>query len=217
MKLIVHVCLTSNHYFCFFFASSLPGQGSFESPSVFSFFLPEFTPPGVAQQAGLFMPESMVLSGQKLLWLLDGMFNAIKFGLTSNTPFCRKMMGPYSFANIPKVMECPGEEGITTDAPAHMTYVPSSTASVDVILDELSVLLTSGRLTSSNRELMRPFVEAAYNSGDIGKAVRIAQQLMFAAPEFHATNIPRKQNVAREITGYNYLPSKPYKGKFTSG
>ena len=34
------------------------GQGSFENPSVFSFFLPEFTPPGGVQSAGLVAPES---------------------------------------------------------------------------------------------------------------------------------------------------------------
>lgn len=125
------------------------------------------------------------------------------------------MIGSYlSFSNYgQKLMECPNEEGITTDAPARVTYVPSSTASVDMILDEMSVLLTSGRLTSNNRQLMKPIVEQALNSGDVSKAVRIAQQLIFASPEFHATNIPRKQNVEREVTGYNYLPPKPYKGK----
>lgn len=158
------------------------------------------------------MPESMVLSGSKVLWLLDGMMSTIKFGLVNNSPKCKQMMAYLTFSGWgQKLMECPDEEGITDDSPAHATYVPSSTASVDLILDEMSTLLTSGRLSSHNRQLIKPVVEQAFNSGDISKAVRIAQQLMFAAPEFHATNIPRKQNTAREISSYDFLPSQPYK------
>jgi hypothetical protein len=182
---------------------------------VFSFFLPEFTPTGVAQSAGLFVPESMVLSGSKVLWLLDGMMSTIKFGLVNNSPKCKQMMAYLTFSGYgQRLMECPDEEGIIDHSPAHATYVPSSTASVEAILDEMSTLLTSGRLSSHNRQLIKPIVEQAFNSGDISKAVRIAQQLTFSTPEFHATNIPRKQNTAREISSYNFLPSQPYKGKF---
>lgn len=160
------------------------------------------------------MPESMVLSGSKVLWLLDGMMSTIKFGLVTNSPKCKNMMAYLTFSGWDqRLMECPDEEGITDDSPAHAAYFPSLTASVDAILDEMSTLLTSGRLSSHNRQLIKPIVEQAFNSGDIPKAVRIAQQLMFATPEFHATNIPRKQNTAREIDRYSFLPSQPYKGK----
>ena len=66
------------------------GQGSFESPSVFSFFLPEFTPNTPAlQSASLVAPESMVLSGDHVLTLLDSMFNTIKFGVTETGYYCK--------------------------------------------------------------------------------------------------------------------------------
>ena len=89
------------------------GQGSFESPSVFSFFLPgklrsnemmlcfclnwnlltyfsslvipaEFEPnSSTIKSAGLVSPESMVLQGNRILFQLDAMWNMVKFGLTS--------------------------------------------------------------------------------------------------------------------------------------
>lgn len=55
------------------------GQGSFEQKSVFSFFLPEFTPPGMG--AGLVAPESMVLHGSNILGLLDSYYSTVKFGI----------------------------------------------------------------------------------------------------------------------------------------
>lgn len=61
------------------------GQGAFESPSVFSFFLPEFPAPGVIQSAGLVAPEGMVLQGDNILSLLDSFFSTIKFGITAHT------------------------------------------------------------------------------------------------------------------------------------
>ena len=61
------------------------GQGVFENPSVFSFFLPEFPAPGVIQQAGLVAPEGMVLQGDNVLSLLDSFFSTIKFGITAHT------------------------------------------------------------------------------------------------------------------------------------
>ena len=57
------------------------GQGSFEQTSVFSFFLPEFAPPGLVGTAGLVSPESMVLHGSNILGLLDSYYSAVKFGI----------------------------------------------------------------------------------------------------------------------------------------
>lgn len=60
------------------------GQATYSSPSVFSFFLPEYSPPGIIQQAGLVAPESQVLSGTKVTGLLDGLLTTVKFGLISS-------------------------------------------------------------------------------------------------------------------------------------
>ena len=153
------------------------GQGSYESPSVFSFFLPEFIPSiSSAQSAGLVSPESMVLSGDNTLTLLDSIFSVVKFGVSDCYSPSLEGWG----VSMKSVFSCATSEGDTSLSPAKADYWPSSsTASVDDILDDLSVLLTAGRLGDTNRATIKPFVEQVYNTGDVSKAVRVAQQLIF--------------------------------------
>ena len=186
--------------------NSMIGQGSYESPSVFSFFLPEFAPSvSVVQSAGVVAPEAMILNGGNILDLLEGMYNTVKFGITdcvSPSFEGYRTRSPFS---------CASEEGDTSHSPARPTYWPSQIAAVDDILDELSLLLTSGRLGASSRAIIRPFVQAEFEAGDIAKSIRVAQELIIGSPEFHATNIARKQDTARELTGYETAPTGPYK------
>jgi len=183
------------------------GQGSYESPSVFSFFLPEYTPNVPAlQTAGLVAPESMVLSGDNLLELHEGIFGLVKFGLKK----CYKDSLEGYRVGLPWSMLC-NEEGDTETAPAHSTYWPPSTASVDDIIDDLSMLLTSGRLTPKNRAVIKSVVEPEFNTGNVAKSIRMAQQLLFATPEFHSTSVTRNSNEVRELSGYTHPPAAPYK------
>jgi len=104
------------------------GQGSFESPSVFSFFLPEFAPNvGSVQSAGLVAPESMVLSGHNIMNLLDSTFSIVKFGITD----CYKPS--FEGWGVSQPFACADEEGDTSLSPAKPDYWPSSTTSVDHI------------------------------------------------------------------------------------
>ncbi len=54
------------------------GQGPHDMPSVFSFFLPEYAPPGILSQASLVAPEAMVL--QNSIGLVNGVISLIKYG-----------------------------------------------------------------------------------------------------------------------------------------
>ncbi len=183
------------------------GQGSYEPPSVFSFFLSEYTPNVPAlQTAGLVAPESMVLSGDNLLELHEGIFGLVKFGLKGC--YADSLQG-YR-VGLPWTMAC-SEEGDTETAPAHSTYWPPSTASVDDILDDLSMLLTSGRLTPKNRAVIKSVVEPEFTNGNVAKSIRMAQQLLFSAPEFHSTSVTRNSNNVRELSGYIHPPAAPYK------
>mmetsp|Transcript_598 Transcript_598/g.1174 ORF Transcript_598/g.1174 Transcript_598/m.1174 type:complete len:1161 (+) Transcript_598:1495-4977(+) len=171
------------------------GQGSFDNPSVFSFFLPEFTPTGVVQSAGLIAPESQVLQGDNILFLLDAYFSTVKFGIAE----CHSMssFGGWKH-NYP--FECPSTEGDSSLSPARLSYWPQSTASVDDIIDELDILLTSGRLQDRNRALIKSIVEPMM--GDESKAIRSIETLLLSTPEYHSTNLPRNQDTVRQITGY---------------
>lgn len=183
------------------------GQGSFENPSVFSFFEPEFAPPGGVQSAGLVAPEAMVLQGDNILTLLDAFYSTVKFGIVD----CHSMSSFESWRNnLP--LTCPSNEGDYSFSPATISYSRSSPISADEIIDDLDVLFTSGRLTNSiNRMHIKLLVESILATGDVSKAVRAAQELILSTPEYHITNIPRKLNEARVITGYESKPKAPYK------
>lgn len=183
------------------------GQGNYEPPSVFSFFLTEYTPNVPAlQTAGLVAPESMVLSGDNLLELHEGIFGMVKFGLKT----CYKDSLASYRIGLPWKWSC-DEEGDTETATARTTYWPPSTASVDDILDDLSMLLTSGRLSPKNRAVIKSVVEPEFNTGNVAKSIRMAQQLLFATPEFHSTTVTRNTNEVRELSGYTAPPAAPYK------
>ena len=116
-------------------------------------------------------------------------------------------MEPYSGRYI----NCASTEGDVSLSPAVISYQPSITSSVDGLIDELSMLLTSGRLSDRNKALVRSAILPYYSAGDIGRATRIAQQLLFSAPEFHATGVPRVTGVPRQAQAYNDAPAEPYK------
>ena len=182
------------------------GQGSYESPSVFSFFLSEYVPfvPSV-QSAGLVAPESMVLNGDNVLDLLDSMFSVVKFGITNcYKPSLEGLRGANPFS-------CASTEGDTSLSMAAPQYEPPSTSSVDDILDDLAVLLTAGRLTDKNRAIIKPYVQQFFDEGDVAKATRVAQQLIFASPEYHATGVTRNLSEKREVSGYVEDPVGSYK------
>lgn len=106
---------------------------------------------------------------------------------------------------------CPTTEGDYSLSPATPSYWPQSTTTVDDVIDELDVLLTSGRLSgTSNRALIKSLVEPIFAS-DVAKAVRAALQLIVSTPQFHATSTPRNSNNARSISGYTTKHKAPYK------
>ena len=148
----------------------------------------------------------MILSGDNILHLLDASYSTTKFGIVN----CGKT--GLSFENWKHYtpFDCPSDEGDTSLSPAKMSYTPQSIDSVDSIIDELDLLLTSGRLQgSANRAVIKSIVEPMM--GDVAKATRAAQQLVVSTPEFHSNSLPRKVESPRVITGYTEKPKAPYK------
>lgn len=106
---------------------------------------------------------------------------------------------------------CPIEEGDTDDGQGYLTYTIPSGASVDEALDDLALLLTGGKLSMTNRGIIRSVMNQYYTS-DKNKATRIAQQLLLATPEFHTWgSIHSNSGVQRQIEGYTQPPSHSYK------
>ena len=172
------------------------GQDSYQSPSVFSFFLPEFAPSGVIDRSKLVAPESQALTGTQVTSLLDGLFTSVKFGLTS----CYHGFGD-------RFDDCPTIDGATHKSDGYLAYSAFDIASVDKVLDELSLLLTAGRLGQTNRGIIKAAIEEEFNSGNKEKAIRVAQQLLFSTPEFHSWgSVHRNSGIKRQIKGYTLPP-----------
>lgn len=178
------------------------GQGPYRTPSVFSFFKPEFNT-GSLGEVGLVAPEAEVLQGAMMINLLNGMWSMMNWGLTQcYGGFKAKGWG----------IECAKREGSQqTDATATLTYEADSNASIDEVLSELALMLTAGRLSDNNRIIVRNAMQSTFNSGDIAKAVRIAVKLIVTSPEFSSTNVARNTGLPTPITGYVDAPSGQYK------
>ena len=53
------------------------GMQAYESPGVFNFYLPEYQPAGVISDAGLYAPETQIMTGPTLIGYLNGMYSLI--------------------------------------------------------------------------------------------------------------------------------------------
>ncbi len=92
-----------------------------------------------------------------------------------------------------------------------LSFTPTDESTASAVVDELALLLTGGRLTTSSRAA----IEAAYSStkasGGADKALRMAQKLIITAPEFHSTSVFRPLGEARPEPAQPPEPTNPYK------
>lgn len=168
-------------------------------PSVFSFYLPEYETGGRIGAASLVAPEAMITGMPTQISLHNGMFSMIDYGMStcyggfgaSNT-HCSKGSGPER-------------------APAYLSFTPSAT-DADSVVNDLSLLLTGGRLGEYSKEIIKNAYIAKLNeSGDEGAALRLAEQLVVSCPEFHTTNIVHKTGELRAEAPAPQGSGAPYK------
>jgi hypothetical protein len=180
------------------------GQMAHELPSVFSFFLPEYQPSGPVAQGILVAPEAQVLTGPRIIETVNGLVSLIKFGLD----YCYE---GFAFARNKDVRYGPNcIPGATSSLTlGRLTYRPDDmTSAASVVVDELAMLMTSGRLSSANRHL----VEVVYSrETDVKMAILKAQQLIATTPEFHSTGMVRRNGGERPEPEIPAPSSKPYK------
>lgn len=155
--------------------------------------------------AGLVAPESQILTVNKVTNALDGFFTTVKFGLTGSFN---------GFDRIDNVHPL-SEEGDTSNSNGVLTYSPDPSATVDQVIEDLSLLLTSGRLANTNQGIIKGIIENEYTNGNKAKALQIAQQLITTMPEFHTTGKTRKEETKRELSGYTAPTSNIYKAVST--
>ena len=171
------------------------GQAPHEFPSVFSFFLPEFKPYGRVGFGGLVSPEATTLNMPKSLGLIRGMYSMVNYGLSD----CHYGFGPYLGG------------GSCNDAgrsQGRLEFSMDSGTSSETVIDELALLLTAGRLSSTNREIIQGVYSNAANEAD---GLKVAQQLVLGSSEFHTTNIIDSTDNARSSYTFPDPTGHPYK------
>jgi 3',5'-cyclic AMP phosphodiesterase CpdA len=128
----------------------------------------------------------------------NGLSALIKNGLSS----CRNGLG----ANVKAYSSCDYPSG-------KLTYEPSTAAanSAEKLIEELSLLLTSGRLGAENRAVIIQQFEDASASSSQEEALQVAQQLIVASPEYQTSNIIRKNGYKRSAVNVPGSAIAPYK------
>jgi len=176
------------------------GQMAHSFPTVFSFFLPEYRPDGRPGEATLVGPETMIMDMPKMVGMLNGLFSLVKYGLSS----CDGGFGAGRGCT----------EGDFSSAAGQLTlFMPYTEVSDDdqaeAAVNKLSTLLTSGRLSDSNKEI----IKKAYKETlpDVDAALRMAQQLLLTSPEFHSTNIVKMSGESRAEPELPQPSGSPYK------
>ncbi len=121
-------------------------QEPLKSPSVFNFFLPNYTPPGALAQAGLVAPEFQIINASSGVTAPNYFWNSIDGGLH------RWGVGTAAYATrlnlTPELLlTAPNYTGNNTP--------PGPALDPDVLLRRLDLVLTGGTLTPRNFQIIR--------------------------------------------------------------
>jgi len=180
-------------------ANSRMGQMVWEAPDVFSFFAPDNVPAGgIFTEAGLVAPEAQSLTLIATVGIANGLFSMVRNGLNScgygfgvSLWGCRQRSIPDTWMPV----------GYVDNSIGYLAFSPTSEPSLgEEVIDELATLITSGRLSDENKEIIVTAYDEMYGSEGADAALKLAQQLIVTSPEFHATNLVRKTGGEREVT-----------------
>jgi uncharacterized protein (DUF1501 family) len=187
------------------------GQMPYDSPDVFSFFAPDYSPTGAFAQGSLLSPEAEALTMSTTIGLSMGLFSLIRNGMNG--------IDQGFGENTPKSWRLPGTNGFLdagnfNTSVGYLGYSASdSSDSGVVVVDELATLITSGRLSPENREIIANAYEDVGGATNAATALRVAQELISTAPEFHSTSLNRKITPAqpRQVSPDPTPSTEPYK------
>lgn len=99
-------------------------------------------------------------------------------------------------------------EGKHIGASGWLTLQPNDNDDPNGIIDDIATLLTSGRMSVENRNILK---NAYLSEQDPDKAFRLAQQLGVSSPEFHTTGMMKSSGKSREESLPVLKPCKKHK------
>jgi hypothetical protein len=171
------------------------GQSSFGTPNQFGYFKHDNSPSGPHKEAALVAPEASLLDMGHIVNGQNGLYALIANGLSE----CDGGFGNSWNRGI--VSKCGDTDGSSDHTAGHLTFSPKGDASSGSnVVNQLAQLLTGGRLSDFNRELIEKAYEKKYLSDGSAEALSLAQMLLISSAEFRTRNIPTP-------TGEKRLPS----------
>jgi len=184
------------------------GQECHKLPNVFSFFKPEYAPAGKIASAGLVSPEAQVLNGPTSVAMANMMLAFVKYGVNDcYGGFGRNNVNKYGWEKTQCII---GESTNWGSATYDSSKYNLNTA--EEVVDDLSTLLTSGRLSEENKQLIvDAYKYTMTEMNDPYEAMVNAQQLITLSPEFHTTNTPTRISESRSIAAKPNPSGEPYK------
>ena len=184
------------------------GSGPYGPPDQFSFYSPEFAPPGILVEAGLMSPPAELATLNGIVALSNALYALPRYGLSS----CMGGVGEGWNRNL--YQTCGNVfDGLYTNAAAHLAYSPSGNDSdASKVVGDLALLLTSNRLSPANRQIIETQFALSRNVSSLREAFQVAAVLIMSAPEFQTTNTVAMSGSARTVTPSTPKnPSIPYK------
>ena len=154
------------------------GQQIFSSETVFNFFDDDFDALGPMFAAGLVAPESQLLTAPQTIAWLNGMTSLVTYGLSScSDGFGRGISG----------QTCGDKDIALKQSEGWLTFAAASPGDPAAALEELSLLLTSGRLSPQHRSVIQQaYARVLKNEGKKAALQRAVKLILFSA-EFHST------------------------------
>ena len=196
------------------------GMAAFESPSVFNFYQPEYSPSGPVGDAGLVSPEAQLLTAPHVVGLTNGLYSVIDYGLTScHGGFGQSISRPPRVCSFGKRADAVARASIDGE----LTFSPGEPESPTAVVDELALLLTDGRLGERTRQVAvqaydavlhgKPPDRGARKDGEAPAraALRVAQKLLVIAPEFHSSGLDVERGPPRDVPAVATSGGRPFK------
>ncbi len=139
-------------------------QHPLRSPTVFNFYVPDYTPNGAIENAGLVAPEFEIYNTRTSIGFANMVYNWTESEILTRTAWYEDY-----------------EIGITNLSP-----LMEPTKSSDAILDELDVILTHGQLTDRTRQIIKQTLDSySISLTQLSYRVRLATYLILISPDYN--------------------------------
>jgi len=161
------------------FLAGAIGMEPYLSETASNFYRVGFQPAGPLGEASLQAPETELLTPVNLLGFLNAMSATIDLGLSG----CVSGIGSRAgFGNCGYSARLKGEHRVE----AVLTWSPAGNET-EAVVEELSVLLTAGRLNRNTKQVIAAAYEETLPTGR-DEALHVAMELFLASAEFHVSS-----------------------------